>query len=556
MSGGELYAGKDGSSSPEAGIPVSSAGYWFDERAAEGAERFFSRILVHVKGEWAGRPFELEPWQRDEVIRPLFGWKADDGTRRYRIAYIEIPRKNGKSTIAAGIALYLLFADDEPGAEVYSAAADREQAAIVFELAKAMVETSAVLAKRASTYKRSIVSTDNAGSYKVLSADAYTKHGLNASGVVVDELHAQPTRDLVDVLLTSTGARRQPLVVFLTTAGYNTESICGEWHDYAINVRDGVLADPTFLPVIYSAEPEPDPEAEAEAESPAIDFEDPALWVKANPNLGVSVKLDYVQNEARRARNVPAYENTFKRLQLNIWTEQHTRWMPIHLWAKCSRPFDVALLAGAKCYGGLDLASSSDLAAFVLCFPTEVGEAEDYAFLCWFWVPADNITDRARRDRVPYDAWSRDGWISATEGNVIDYDYIARDIEALGEVYDIRNIAFDRWGAFQLSNALQGMGFEVVGFGQGFASMAFPTQEIMRLTKAEQLRHNDHPVLNWCAANMVVSTDAAGNVKPNKAKSREKIDGMVAAIMALDRGIRHRGQEAGSIYDKRGILTI
>lgn len=555
MSEGDLYAGKDGSGAPEGGMP----GYWFDERAADAAERFFSRILVHVKGEWAGQPFELEPWQRDEVIRPLFGWKNEDGTRRYRIAYIEIPRKNGKSTIAAGIALYLLFADGEPGAEVYSAAADREQAAIVFELAKAMVESSPVLAKRAESYKRAIVTPENRGTYKVLSADAYTKHGLNASGVVVDELHAQPTRDLVDVLITSTGARRQPLIVFLTTAGFNTESICGEWHDYAVNVRDGVIDDPTFLGVIYSAEPEPEPEAETEAEDhtkATIDFADEALWMKANPNLGVSVKLDYVRNEARRAANVPAYENTFKRLQLNIWTEQHTRWMPMHVWAKCARPFDAALLAGARCYGGLDLASTSDLASFVLCFPSETGEAEDYAFLTWFWIPAENITDRARRDRVPYDAWVRDGMITATEGNVIDYDYIVRDIEALGELYNIREIAFDRWGAFQVSNALQGLGFEVVGFGQGFASMALPTQEIMRLTKAERLRHNDHPVLNWNAANMVVSTDAAGNVKPNKAKSREKIDGMVAAIMSLDRGIRHREHEGGSIYDKRGILTI
>ena len=542
---------------------MSGNGYYFDERAATVAERFFSRVLIHVKGEWAGHPFELEPWQREEVIRPLFGWKRADGARRYRIAYIEIPRKNGKSTLAAGIALFLLFADGEPGAEVYSAAADREQAGIVFNLGKSMVESSPVLARRAEPYKRSIVCPETGSSYKVLSADAYTKHGLNASGVVVDELHAQPNRDLVDVLITSTGARRQPLIVFLTTAGYNTETVCGEWHEYAIGVRDGTIEDPTFLPVIYAAERAGEGDVDvdvdgegAEGESEDLDWLDEDEWRRANPNLGVSVKLDYLRNEARRALNIPAYENTFKRLHLNVWTEQHTRWMPMHLWAKCERTFDPALLEGARCYAGLDLASTSDIAALALCFPTEAGESEDYAFLWRLWVPEDAITERARRDRVPYDAWVRDGLMTATEGNVIDYEYILRDIEAVGELYDIREVAFDRWGAFQVSNRLQGLGFEVVGFGQGFASMARPTSELMRLTKAEKLRHNGHRVLKWMASNMVVSTDAAGNVKPNKAKSRERIDGMVAAIMALDRAMRHRDHESKSVYEDRGILTI
>jgi phage terminase large subunit-like protein len=541
---------------------TEAGGLLFDEKAASMAEAFFDKILVHVKGEWAGQPFMLEPWQREEVIRPLFGWKNPDGTRRYRVAYIEIPRKNGKSSIAAGIALFLLFADGEPGAEVYSAAADREQAGIVFNLAKDMVESAPVLAGRAETFKRAIVVPELRGSYKVLSADAFTKHGLNASGIVVDELHAQPNRDLVDVLMTSTGARRQPLTVMLTTAGFNLETICGEYHDYAIQVRDGVIEDPTFLPVIYAAEVEDAPETgaasggETEAAAPALDWTDPEQWARANPNLGVSVKEDYLENEARRARHVPAYQNTFKRLHLNIWTEQDTRWLPMDKWAACDRPFDVSLFHGAACYGGLDLASTSDLASLALVFPSEAGEPEDYAIIPFFWIPGDNITDRARRDRVPYDAWARDGLITATEGDVIDYGYIVRDIEALGEVYDIQEIAFDRWGAFQVSQQLEGLGFEVVGFGQGFASMASPTSELMRLILAGGIRHNGHRVLSWMASNMVVSSDAAGNVKPNKIKSREKIDGIVAAIMGLDRGIRHRGTDTGSVYDKRGLRTL
>lgn len=523
------------------------------------AEAFFDRILVHVKGEWAGETFTLEPWQRDQVIRPLFGWKRPDGLRRYRVAYIEIPRKNGKSSLAAGIALYLLFADGEAGAEVYSAAADREQAGIVFNLAREMVEASAILAKRAETFKRSIVVPENRGSYKVLSADAFTKHGLNASGIVVDELHAQPNRELVDVLMTSTGARAQPLTVLLTTAGFNLETICGEFHDYAIQVQDGTIEDPTFLPVIYAAEAEPltgeaDPGGDAPA--PVVDWTDEDQWARANPNLGVSVKLDYLRNEARRALHVPAYQNTFKRLHLNIWTEQDTRWLPMDKWRACERPFDPGVFHGAACFGGLDLASTSDLASLVLVFPAEPGEPESYALIPFFWIPGDNVTDRARRDRVPYDAWIRDGLITATAGDVIDYDYIIRDIEALGELYDIREIAFDRWGAFQVSQRLEAVGFTLVGFGQGFASMANPTSELMRLTLAGTLWHNGHKVLDWMAANMVVSSDAAGNVKPNKAKSREKIDGIVASIMGLDRAIRHRGIDGKSVYDTRGIRTI
>ena len=516
--------------------------YWFDERAAMVASAFFERLLVHTKGEWAGQPFLLEDWQQEEIIRPLFGWKRLDGTRRYRTAYIEVPRKNGKSTLAAGIALLLLFADDEPGAEIYSCAADREQAAIVFDEAKAMVKASPVLSRRCEVYKRSIVVPGTRSVYRVLSADAYTKHGLNAHGVIFDELHAQPNRDLWDVMNTSTGARRQPLVVAITTAGYNRESVCWEQHEYARQVQAEIIPDDTFLPVLYAADEDDD-------------WLDENVWAKANPNLGVSVKLDYLRNEARRAENVPAYQNTFRRLHLNQWTQQETRWLSLQDWDACGEPFNERLLEGAVCYGGLDLASSSDIASFVLCFPSEVGEPEQYVWLPFFWIPRENMVERARKDRVPYDAWVRDGLITATEGNVIDYGYIVRDIEALGERFNIREIAFDRWGAFQVSQALEGAGFTMVGFGQGFASMAAPTKELLRLLLDGKLRHGGHPVLRWMADNMVVSTDAAGNVKPNKAKSREKIDGIVAGIMALDRAVRHRAA-GDSVYEERGLLTL
>lgn len=515
--------------------------YRFDEKAATVAVRFFDKLLVHVKGEWAGQPFRLQPWQHD-IVWNVFGWKKADGSRRYRTVYIEVPRKNGKSNLAAGLALLLLFADDEPGAEVYSAAADREQAAIVYDLAKSMTEQSQVLQSRAEVYKRSIIVPGTMSSYKVLSADAYTKHGLNAHGVVVDELHAQPNRDLVDVLVTGTGARRQPLVVFITTAGFDRESVCWEYHEYARQVMEGVIEDETFYPVIYAADENDD-------------WLDEETWQKANPSLGVTVKLDYLRNEARKAQNVPAYQNTFRRLHLNQWTQQETRWLPLEAWDACGAPFDPKLLEGAKCYGGLDLASNSDIASFLLCFPSETGEEEQYVWLPHFWIPEENMLERARKDRVPYDAWVRDGLITATEGNVIDYAFILRDIEALGEKYNIQEIAFDRWGAFQVSQQLDGMGFTMVGFGQGYASMAQPTKELLRIVLDGKLRHGGHKVLRWMADNMVVSTDAAGNVKPNKAKSREKIDGIVAGIMALDRATRHEPPKQ-SIYETRGLEIV
>lgn len=515
--------------------------FYFDKRAATVAVRFFEELLKHSKGEWAGEPFKLEKWQITEIVAPLFGWKRADGSRKYRTCYVEVPRKNGKSTVAAGIALLLLFADDEPGAEIYSAAADRDQAAIVFDEAKSMVESSPELARRCQVFKRSIYMPGTRSVYRVLSADAFTKHGLNAHGVIFDELHAQPNRELWDVLTTSTGARRQPVTLAITTAGYDRESVCWEQHEYARQVKAGIIQDDAFLPVLYGAEMDED-------------WLDEAVWRRVNPSLGVTVKLDYMRGEALKAQMTPAYQNTFRRLHLDQWTQQETRWLSIEAWDKCGAPINVEMLSGSACYGGLDLASSSDLAAFLLCFPHEAGEAERYLWLAWFWIPRENMIERARKDRVPYDAWARDGLITATEGNVIDYDFIGTAIEAIGERFDIKEIAFDRWGAFQLSNRLTASGFTMVGFGQGFVSMSSPTKELLRLVLDGKLSHGGNPVLRWMADNMVVSTDPAGNVKPNKEKSREKIDGMVAGIMALDRAIRH--QAAGSVYQHRGIRRL
>ena len=514
--------------------------YWFDREAAERAERFFAEHLQHVKGEWAGKPFVLARWQRDKIIRPLFGWKRADGTRRYRKAYIEIPRKAGKSTLAAGIALHLLFSDGEAGAEIYSAAADREQAAIVFELAQQMVEANPRLRERAEVFRRSIVAPKLASSYKVLSSDAFTKHGLNAHGIVFDELHVQPNRELWDVLTTSVGARRQPLVVAITTAGYDRESICWEQHEHARQVIEGIVRDDELLAVIYAADPEDD-------------WTRVSTWRKAHPGIGVTLSKQFLRGECRLAKATPGYQNAFRRLYLNQWTQQETRYIPMERWDQLGEAVDAAELAGQACYGGLDLASTTDIAALVLMFPAVNGGSA--RALPFFWIPAENMRERVLRDRVPYDVWVREGLIEATEGNVIDYAAIRGKLLALKETYNIREIAFDRWGATQLSQELDAAGLTVVPTGQGFASMSAPTKELLNLIMAGKLAHGGNPVLRWMADNMVVRQDPAGNVKPDKSKSTQRIDGMVALIMAIDRLSRQGGAKP-SVYETRGVRVI
>ena len=459
----------------------------------------------------------------------MFGWKRVDGTRRYRVVYVEVPRKNGKSTLAAGIALYLTFADRENGAQVFSAAADREQAAIVFDLAKHMVERNPQLVGRAEIFRRSMVVPFSASAYRVLSADAHTKHGVNAHGIVFDELHAQPNRNLVDVLKTSTGARRQPVEFYITTAGFDRHSICYEMHEYALKVRDGLIPDDAFLPVIYAASIEDD-------------WTKKATWKKANPGYGVTIKPEYLAAECKRAQEIPGYENTFKRLHLNIWTEQSSRWLPMVRWNECESTHTRASMLGQECFAGLDLSSTSDLTAFVLDFPRLTLNASgsgvaEHVWLAWFWMPEENIAERVRRDRVPYDIWVREGWITPTPGNVIDYDRVRADINALLEQYVIKEIAIDRWNATQLSTQLSGDGFIVVPFGQGYASMSAPSRELEKLVIGGQLDHGHNPVLTWMASNVAVEQDAAGNLKPSKAKSGEKIDGIVAGVMGLARAM-------------------
>ena len=452
--------------------------------------------------------------------------------------------KTHNSELAAAIALYLLYADNEPSAEVYGAACDRNQASIVFDVARQMVEMSPALMRRSkirSAGKR-IINYRNAGFYQVLSAETGTKHGLNVSGLVFDEIHAQPNRKLYDVLTKGSGdAREQPLFFIITTAGNDKNSICYELHTKALDLMAGRKKDATFYPVVYGLKPEED-------------WTDEANWYKANPSLGHTIQIDRVREAYRTAVENPAEENVFKQLRLNIWTSASIRWIPEQVYDKGSLPIDLDSLRGRMCYGGLDLSSTSDITALVLAFPPR-SDDEKYILLPFFWLPEDTLELRCRRDHVLYDVWQKQGFIQTTEGNVIHYGFIEKFIERLGETYHIREIAYDRWNATQMVQNLEDMGFTMVPFGQGFKDMSPPSKELFKLLMEGNIIHGGNPVLKWMASNVVMRQDPAGNIKPDKEKSVEKIDGIVASIMALDRCIRN-GTGSGSVYDERGVIAF
>lgn len=511
-------------------------GLWFDADAGQHVIDFFG-FLKHSKGEWAGRTVELEPWQQF-YLWVLFGWMREDGTRRFRTAYQEVARKNGKTTLAAGVGLYLFDADEEPGAEIYSAATKRDQAKIAHSEATRMVKASPFLRRRIRTFKDNLNILDSASKFEPLGQDADSMDGLNVHGAIIDEVHAHKTRDIWDVLDTATGSRRQPLMFGITTAGFDRHSLCFSLHEYTEKLLNQVIDDDTFFGVVYTLDDDDD-------------WEDEKNWAKANPNLGVSKKLDDLQRKAKFAKEVPSALNNFLRKELNVWTQSETKWLPAEKWRACGEMVSIEGLRGRTCYAGLDLSSTTDISAFVLVFPPEV-ENEPYQVICRFWVPQEAMRERSRRDRVPYDAWVRKGLINTTPGDVIDYDYILAEIDELAQEYDIAEVAFDRWGSTQVSIKLADNRLTVVQFGQGFQSMSPPMKELEKLILSGGLAHGGNQVLTWMADNLVARIDPAGNIKPDKERSIEKIDGMVALIMAVDRAIRH----APSRYDDEGVRTL
>jgi len=496
--------------------------YHFDQAAADKAVIFFEQLLHHTKGRWYGLPFQLMDWQRD-ALTEIFGWRRPDGTRKYRMVYIEIPKKNGKSEFCAGIALYLTMADGEPSAEVFSLAGERDQAAIVFRMAKTMINLEPRLKQRVELFKNSMYVPATNSRYEVLSRESGSKHGHSPSGIIFDELHVQKSRDLWDTTTEGESARTQPLTMAITTAGYDRTSICWEQHDYAEKVRDGVIIDHEFLPILYAATPDDD-------------WKDPAVWARVNPALGIAKTAEYMAKKCQKAQDLPGYLNTFLRLHLNIWTEQHSVWLHLEDWEACGAEMSLEDMAGRMCFAGIDLSSTRDLTALDLLFPPE-DDDEPWKLIPRFYMPDENIKVREMESKAPYVQWAQEGHIEVTPGNVVDYDHIRKDIEQLGLQVQFLELALDRWNSTQLMTQLGDDGLTVVPFGQGFASMSGPSKEFEKLVLSQGIMHDSNPVMTWMVSNVAVKQDPAGNIKPDKSKSRDKIDGVTAGIMALGRGI-------------------
>ena len=515
----------------------------YDKEEADFVVNFI-QSLKHTKGEFYKQKFDLIDWQ-ERLIRDIFGILKPDGTRQFTTAYVEITKKSGKSELAAAIALYMLCGDGEQRAEVYGCAADRDQASLVFDVSCDMVRLNDALNKRCEIRpsRKTIHFNPTNSVYKALSAEVAGKSGVNVSALIFDELWVQKDRKFFDMMTKGTSdARKNPLHFIITTAGTDTHSICYELHQKAKDIIEGRKIDPTFYPVIYGADENDD-------------WTDEKVWEKANPSLNITISVDKVRAACESAKLIPSEENAFRQLRLNQWVKQTVRWMPMASWDACNFPINEDELQGRVCYGGLDLSSTTDLTSFALVFPPQ-DEDDKYIVLVYYWIPEETLDLRVRRDHVPYDLWQRQGYIMTTEGNVIHYGYIEKFIENLNTKFNIKEIAYDRWGSVQMTQNLENVGFTVVPFGQGFKDMSPPTKELMKLVLEKKIAHGGHPVLRWNVDNICIRTDPAGNIKADKEKSTEKIDGAIATIMALDRAIRCGNDEGGSVYDERGLLFL
>lgn len=518
-------------------------GYYFDERAAENACDFFPLFLTHVRG--FDGPIELEPWQK-AIVANLMGWKSEaTGLRRFREMLMYVPRGNAKTTIAAGFPILIVLTDQEPGAECYVAAADGDQASILFDIAKEMVESERWLDERLRVYggagaqnqKKSIILRSDPASFfrPIASGTAKVrkaKHGYNSHLVIIDELHAQDSDELFHFLDTSMGKRKQPLFLQLTTADHHRESICNSQLKYAKEVRDGIIRDPTFLPVIY----------EASAED---DWTDERVWKRANPNYGVSVNPEHLRRKCEKAKVIPRFENEFKRLHLNIQTEQAFRAIQMKHWDACAggtkkgqwKKF-LEEFEGETCYAGLDLSERTDLSAFLLYFP------HNHGVIPYFWIPAEKAVERERSDRVPYRAWESLGAIDLIKGSRIDRRNIRAAINEAGERFSIREIGYDPAWAGQIVTELDEDGFDLVKFKQTFPNMNPAWVELENLIHTRKLRHGGHPVLRQNALGVALDTHrASGMVRPSKGESFARIDGIVALTIAVGIAAGHREDE-------------
>lgn len=525
-------------------------GLYFDAGAGLRVVKFIESYCKHHKGEWAGKPLTLEVWQKDILVQ-AFGWMREDGTRRYRTIYIEVARKNGKSELAAALGLYLLVSDNEAGAEVYSSATKKDQAKIVWTTAVAMVKKSPDLRRFIEPFQNSLTVARTDSSFQPLGADSNTLDGLNPHGNIVDELHAHRDRGVWDVLDSAMGSRRQPMTIAITTAGvYDKEGIGWEMHDYAQKVLEGTFQDDSFFAFIAC----PDENDDSFSVS---------TQQKANPNWGISVKPEYMGKQAEKAQKMPGFLNEYLVKHINTWTQQVKRWMPMDKWAECEPP---APLVGHRakaearaaqfnrmaCHGGLDLSSKLDLTALVL----EFALPNDAVFLLpRFWLPEARVEEEAKKGKHHFETWVKDGWIQTTPGDVIDYEFIRKEVNALKLVYNIQSIAYDPWAAMDLATRLTGDGLVMVECRQGYKTLSEPSKDAMAKVASLKVEHMHHPVMRWCASNAVVTMDAAGNIKPDKEKAKDRIDGIVAWVMARSRSIVG-DVKVENPYEGRGFLSV
>lgn len=518
----------------------AARGLTFDEQLAARAIAFIE-CLTLADGEHAGQPFTLQPWQCF-VVGNLFGWLGADGFRRFRTAYIEIGKGNGKTPMAAAIALYLALADGEMGAEVYTAAVSRDQAKICFRDVTRFAEASPALAARLKIDAQNVAHHASGSYIRPVSSEGRGLDGKRVHGALIDEIHEHQTPIVVDKMRAGTKGRRQALIVEITNSGYDRHSVCWDHHEFSGKVLQGIVENDSWFAYVCALDEGDDW------------LEDPSCWIKTNPNLGVSITEKYLQEQVAEAREIPSKRNIVARLLFCVWTEQSSVWLPIELWDRCAHTVDLDELQGRECFGGLDLASTADIAAHVLVFPP-AAYGDRWHVVPRLFCPADGIRLRSRRDGVPYDRWANEGLITATDGNVIDYAFIRDSIHRDAERFRIRKIAFDRWNSTHLVQELQSDGFEMVGFGQGYASMAAPVRELEKLIRGDELAHGGHPVLRWMMSNIAPSVDPAGNTKFDKGRSGDKIDGAVAMVMAL--GIAIAEEVKGpSVYETRGVLTL
>jgi phage terminase large subunit-like protein len=520
-------------------------GLRFDDDKADTVIDFFQTFIRHVKGkEWAGQLVTLEPWQVF-VEANLFGWyrknENGDWVRRFRKSYEQVARKNGKSFRLAGRGLYLGFFDGEEGAEVYSAATKKDQARICFDMAKRMVQKESELADEIEVMAHNMNSQTTGSKFEPQGADYDTMDGLNPHGALIDELHAHRDSGVVDVLETGMASRLEPMLCMITTAGFSKTSACWDERCYGEQILEGLEDDSYFA---FIAEPDE-----------GDDWTNEAIWEKGNPNLGVSVKIDYLRSMMRQALESPARQNDFKRKNLDIWTEQDVRWLPIELWDACSADVDLGELACCECYGGLDLAAVKDTNSFSLVFPPEKAGGT-WTVLLWVWLPEHDLAERAKRDRAPYDAWRDFGYIETTEGNIADYDFIRARINQLGELYAIQEIGFDPWNATQLATQLEGDGFHMYQMRQGYKTLSEPMKQLEALVRDRRLAHGSNPVLRWMVSNTAIRMDENENIAPTKKASSGRIDGVLSTVMAIGR-IIVQPEEQGSKYNQGAeMLTV